>query len=210
MTAIVAFTADQVCQLTALSRRQLRYWDKTGFFSPDTVGTASGRIFSRLYSFRDVVGLRVIGELRKRVPLQELRKIGEWLRLHHQSPWSTLRFALNGRRVVFFEEGTGVARDARDGKQAAIEVTLEPIANAVQAETERLAKRREEDLGRVVRNRHVVQNAWALAGTRISTSSVWSFHRAGYEPEAIVREFPRLSLQDVEAAVRFEEQRQAA
>ncbi len=29
-----ADTVDQACRLTGLTRRQLTYWDRTGFFSP--------------------------------------------------------------------------------------------------------------------------------------------------------------------------------
>jgi hypothetical protein len=32
------FSAEQVCRLTGLSARQLRYWDLTGFFSPTYLG----------------------------------------------------------------------------------------------------------------------------------------------------------------------------
>ncbi len=208
MTNILAFTAEQVCSLTGLTKRQLRYWDDTGFFSPTTIDEDRARTFGRIYSFRDVVGLRVIGDLRRvrRVPLQELRKIGAWLAQHYDAPWSILRFALNGRRVVFADPATGVHREAHDGKQAVIEVTLEPIANDVKAAADKLSERRREDVGQIVRNRYVVHNAWVVAGTRISTASIWNFHRAGFDAKSIVSEYPRLTAKDVRAAVEFEGQ----
>src|SRR5438105_15922023 len=103
MSEIVAFTAEHVCRLTGLSRRQLRYWDTTGFFSPTDVPSTGGRIFARIYSFRDVVGLRAIAILRNshHVPLQELRRVGAWLKQHHDSPWSGLRLGLSNRKVAF-------------------------------------------------------------------------------------------------------------
>jgi DNA-binding transcriptional MerR regulator len=205
---ILAFTAEQVCKLTGLTKRQLRYWDDTGFFSPTTIDEFRGRLFGRIYSFRDVVGLRVIGDLRRAhgVPLQELRKIGGWLAEHYDAPWSALRFALSGRRVVFVDPVTGVPREAHDGKQAVMEVTLEPIANDVKAAADKLSERRKEDVGRIVRNRYVVHNTWVVAGTRISTTSIWNFHRAGFDARSIVDEYPRLTAKDVRAAVKFEEQ----
>lgn len=208
MANILAFTAEQVCKLTGLSKRQLRYWDDTGFFSPTTIDEFRTRLFGRIYSFRDVVGLRVIGDLRRAhgVPLQELRKIGSWLAEHYDAPWSALRFALNGRRVVFVDPVTGVHREAHDGKQTVIEVTLEPIANDVKAAADKLSERRKEDVGHIVRNRYVVHNAWVVAGTRISTASIWNFHRAGFDAKSIVDEYPRLTAKDVRAAVEFEEQ----
>lgn len=208
MANILAFTAEQVCKLTGLTKRQLRYWDDTGFFSPTTIDGFRARLFGRIYSFRDVVGLRVIGDLRRvhRVPLQELRKISDWLAAHYDTPWSALRFSLNGRRVVFFDPATGLAREAHDGKQAVIEVTLEPIAQNLELATRKLSERRREDFGHIVRNRYVVHNAWVVAGTRISSASIWNFHRAGFDADAIVREYPRLTVKDVRAAVKFEGQ----
>lgn len=57
-------SAEQVCQLTGLSARQLGYWDQTGFFSPTFVGPSRGA-YNRVYSYRDVVGLRAIAVMRK-------------------------------------------------------------------------------------------------------------------------------------------------
>ena len=209
MTEILAFTAEQVCKLTGLSKRQLRYWDDTGFFSPTTIEGARGRPFGRIYSFRDVVGLRVIGDLRnlRGIPLQELRKIGLWLQEQYEAPWSTLRFALNGRRVVFIEPTTALPREASAGSQAAIEVTLEPIAADVRAAASRLAERRKDDLGQIKRNRFVVHNAPVIAGTRIPTRSIWNLHEAGLRLDAILHEYPRLTAKDVRAAIRFEQGR---
>src|SRR5947209_8547317 len=93
MAELLAFTTEHVCRLTGLSVGQVRYWDKTEFFSPTLVDGVR-RAFSRIYSFRDVVGLRTIAMLRNKhhVPLQQLRRIGEWLHRHHETPWSSLRF----------------------------------------------------------------------------------------------------------------------
>jgi len=108
MSEILAFTAENVCKLTGLSARQLAYWDATDFFSPELLGEHRRRAFGRIYSFRDVVGLRAIAVLRNeyRIPLQELRRVGEWLLSQHASPWSSLRFALSNRKVVFRDPDT--------------------------------------------------------------------------------------------------------
>jgi uncharacterized protein (DUF433 family) len=58
MSETLAFTAENVCKLTGLSARQLAYWDATDFFSPELLDEHRRRAFGRLYSFRDVVGLR--------------------------------------------------------------------------------------------------------------------------------------------------------
>ena len=211
MAELLAFTTEHVCRLTGLSVRQVRYWDDTGFFSPTLVQGAR-RAFGKIYVFRDVVGLRTIAILRNkhRIPLQELRRVGEWLRAHYETPWSSLRFALSGRKVAFFEPTTGVAVEARDGKQTVFTVALEPIANEMQKAAEQLRERKADQIGQIVRNRYVVHNAWTLAGTRVTTEAVWNFHKAGYKAAEIIEEYPRLTKKDIQEAIRFEAKRKAA
>jgi uncharacterized protein (DUF433 family) len=208
MAEIVAFTTEHVCRLTGLTVRQVRYWDDTGFFSPTIVHGFKKRAFGRIYSFRDLVGLRTIAVLRKKLPLQELRRVGEWLRQTYDAPWSTLRFALAGKKVVFFDSITGVPTEARGKGQTLFNVALEPIANEMRRAAQDLTKREPEQIGKIVRNRYVVHNAWSVAGTRIPTQAIWNFHQAGYETAAILREYPRLTERDVTAAVEFEAGRQ--
>jgi uncharacterized protein (DUF433 family) len=64
-------------------------------------------------------------------------------------------------------------------------------------------------VGQIVRNRHVVHNAWSVAGTRIPTEAIWNFHQAGYSAKTIIREYPRLKAKDVVAAIKFEAKRKA-
>ncbi|MGK2961840.1 MAG: DUF433 domain-containing protein [Gemmatimonadaceae bacterium] len=210
MAELAAFTAEQVCRLTGLSPRQLGYWDRTGFFPPEFLDDYKRRAFGRIYSFRDVVGLRVVAILRKKysIPLQELRKVGRWLRERHEEPWSSLRFAIQGRKVVFFDPASGDAVEPRGAGQKVLAIALEPIASQMRSASARLRDRSHEQIGQIVRNRYVVHNAWVVAGTRIPTSAIWNYHEAGFTPAAIIREYPRLTAEDVAAAIEFESRRQ--
>jgi uncharacterized protein (DUF433 family) len=210
MSEILAFTAENVCRLTGLSARQLAYWDATDFFSPELLDEHRRRAFGRIYSFRDVVGLRTIAVLRNEhhIPLQELRRVGEWLLNHHSSPWSSLRFALSNRKVVFRDPQTQKFVEAKGEGQSIIEIDLEPIASDMRTAASRLLERREDQIGTVVRNRYVVHNAWVVGGTRIPTLAIWNFHEAGYRPKDIIEEYPRLTLSDISAAIEFEANRQ--
>lgn len=212
MTELAAFTAEHVCRLTGLSARQLSYWDKTGFFSPTLIDEYRGRAFGRIYSFRDLVGLRTIGMLRKvhTIPLQELRRVGEWLYSRHDAPWSSLRFSLKGRHAVFHDPVSDTVVEPRGEGQEVLPIALEPIANEMRDAAARLRDRQPEQLGQIARNRYVVHNAWVIAGTRIPSSAVWNFHQAGYSAEAIIREYPRLVPADVAAAIEFEQARHTA
>ena len=213
MAELLAFTAEHVCRLTGLSARQLRYWDKTAFFSPTLLDQHRAWAFGRIYAFRDVVGLRTIAILRNKheVPLQELRKVGEWLHRHYETPWASLAFALKGSTVVFFEPKSGIAMEPRGQGQTVLPIALEPIANEMREAAAKLRDRSKEQMGQIVRNRFVVHNAWVIAGTRIPTQAIWNFHQAGYDANAIITEYPRLTTKDVHAAIEFEaDQRKAA
>ena len=211
MSEIAAFTAEHVCRLTGLSARQLRYWDNTAFFSPTYIDGYHGRPFGRIYSFRDVVGLRTIALLRKRAPLQELRRVGAWLKERYDAPWASLRFALKGRKVVFFEPGQDVvAVEPRGAGQSLLHIELEPIANEMREQAQRLRERAPEQIGKISRNRYVVRNQPVIAGTRIPTRGIWNYHEAGFSPAEIIREYPRLTEADVRAAIEFEERRRSA
>lgn len=207
---IIAFGAVHVCRLTGLSSRQLSYWDKTGFFSPQYAEDNRRRPFSRVYSFRDVVGLRTIAILRKDhlVPLQELRKVGAWLKKHHQSPWASLTFYVSGPRVFFDDPGTGTRMAARPLGHPVLPIAMERIAHEMGTAAERLRDRDANDIGRVTQSRYVVHNAPVLAGTRIPTSAVYNLHEGGLSTRAILREYPRLKRDDVEAALSYEQERQ--
>lgn len=205
MNELLGFTAEHAARLTKLSKRQLSYWDKTQFFSPDYA--SASRAYGRVYTFRDVVGLRIIAVLRKDLPLQELRRVGQWLGARYEQSWSTLRFGLSGNTVVFFDPRSGKATEARGQGQHVFEV--EPIALEMRAAAE-LLKDRSNRIGQIEKRRQVASSAWVIAGTRIRTEAIWNFHEAGYTHAAILREYPRLRPADVKAAIDFESKRRAA
>lgn len=85
-----------------------------------------------------------------------------------------------------------------------MEVGLEPIASEMRKAADGLRQRRPNQVGRIVRNRYVVHNAWVVAGARVPTKAIWNFHRAGYSATAIIKEYPRLKPRDIAAAIEFE------
>lgn len=206
---MLAFTADQVSRLTGLSERRLRYWDKTGFFNPVYGDEDRRRPYSRLYSFRDVVGLRAIGLLltRYHVPTQDLRRVGAWLQEHRNTPWTNLRLYVAGRRVCFDDPVTGTRMATGPRGQTALPIEMEPVAISVRQDIERVRTRSAEDVGHVSNDRNVMQNAPVVAGTRVPTGAIWAFHQAGYDTDAIIREYPHITPDDVRAAIDYERQR---
>jgi uncharacterized protein (DUF433 family) len=206
--SLVAFTAEQVRRLTDLSERQLRYWDKTGYFSPSYVPERSQIPYSRIYLFREVVGLRTISIVRHQhaLPLQEQLKVGRWLKQHDAEPWSTLRFFVVEKRVSFKDPETRLPLRPGEPANARVSIDLEPIADDIRTRALQFRERWPEQIGKITRHRDVESNSWVLAGTRVPTKAVWNFHTAGYDLETILAAYPSLTSTDVTNAIEFEEQ----
>jgi uncharacterized protein (DUF433 family) len=204
MNSVMLFTVDDVCSLAKLSRRQLTYWDSTEFFSP----TYSDE--TRFYSFRDLVGLRTISNLRNQhhVPLQELRKVGEWLREKYETPWASLRFYVLGKRAYFDDPESGARMAGHPRGQTALPIEMQRIANDLNIEVRKLHERQPDQLGKIVQLRGVMNNEPIVAGTRIPTSAIWRLHQANYSIDAILKQYPRLTRRDVEAAIAHEKKHQ--
>ncbi len=208
-TEMLAFTVEHVARLTGLSPRQLRYWAETEFFVPSMAVGGPRSPYGRIYSFRDVVGLRTIAVLRKEreIPLQELRKISDELAAVRAAPWSSLRIYVYGKTIAFGDPVTGVPVSTRPFGQTPIVVALEPIVHDMRIAAARLAKRTPEQYGKIERHRYVVHNEPIVAGTRIPTIAIRNLSEAGYSETDILREYPRLTAADVRAALDFERSR---
>ena len=58
-----------------------------------------------------------------------------------------------------------------------------------------------QSTGRIVRTNDVLGGRWRIAGTRIPLKAILSLHQDGYSADAIVREYPGLTVEDVAAAI---------
>lgn len=205
MFPLIAFTTDTVARLTGLSARQLHGWDRTGFFVPSHADPNRRRPYSRVYSFADVVALRTIAKLRERgVSFPDLKRVRAFFGPDRNEDWRNRRFFVVGRRVFFSHEDAVVAANPL-GQQIVPDVLdLGPIVNEVRAAVERLPERPLDQIGQIDRDRFIMGGVPVLAGTRIPTATVDWFACHGYDATSILREFPRLRLPDVEAALEFE------
>jgi uncharacterized protein (DUF433 family)/uncharacterized protein YcgL (UPF0745 family) len=207
MTSVIrAFSAFHVCRLTGLSLRQLSYWDNTEFFSPYYAFEHRRSPLSRVYSFEDLVRLRVIAILRndRKIPLQKLRKVAEELSKYHSRPWSGLVLYVVGKDVFFKEPNTEVIRGVGH-PQMVFTLVLDAITTDMQSKADALRLRRADQIGQIERHRNIVHNAWTVAGTRIPTKTIWRYYRAGYDTAAIIKDYPQLTPADVSSAISHEQ-----
>ncbi|WP_295646135.1 MerR family transcriptional regulator [uncultured Corynebacterium sp.] len=75
----VGYRVPIACQVAGITYRQLDYWARTGLVQP-TIRTAAGSGSQRLYSFRDILVLKIVkGLLDTGISLQNIRKAVEKL-----------------------------------------------------------------------------------------------------------------------------------
>jgi uncharacterized protein (DUF433 family) len=199
---ISAFSADQVVKLTGLTIRQLAYWDNLGFFQPQYASEDRRSPYSRIYSFKDVVGLRTLSILKKkyRCSLQHLREVAVKLSAYTETPWADLTLYVLKKRVYFNESEIGLRRGILDGQYALLPIST--IMEDVRKEMEQLGRRTPEQIGHIEKRRFVSHQAEVISGTRIRVSTILNFVKAGYSTAAILKEYPSLTEADIEAAKR--------
>jgi uncharacterized protein (DUF433 family) len=193
------FTAAQAAKLANVSQQQLAAWRTRGILRPSYDGEFGE---TRIYSFREVVALKVLGVLRGRygVTPSELARVAAWLQCHHDEEWPGLRLLIADKRVLF----TPAESEGGDGVEACARVDVGEIAAEVESAFNSLRVRTGEQIGKISRHPKILRNTPVLAGTRIPTSAIKNFSDAGYSASEIVREYPTLTEADVEAALRYE------
>jgi len=198
---VAAFTEEQVERLTGVTKQQLRYWDRTGFFHPAFASEDRRDAYSRIYSFKDVASLRVLNVLRNQysVPLQHLRKVADELSHLSDSKWTTTTLFVLNRRVIFVEKDTAKYREIVS-KQYVIDMPLSVVISDTRRDIDALSNRSGE-AGKIEQAKFVNHNALVIAGTRIPVATIKQFAEDGYSVEQILKEYPTLTEKDVRAAI---------
>ncbi|WP_284178926.1 DUF433 domain-containing protein [Rhabdaerophilum sp. SD176] len=208
---VSAFTEDQASRLSGISVHQLRYWDRTGLFSPQFADENRRAAYSRVYSFQDITALRVLNVLTKQysVSVQHLREVAEKLCALDNSAWSRVTLYVLNRRVNFDDPEDGRQREVVSG-QYSIGIPLEKVVSDTRRDIKDLSERDAKQIGKIQRSRNVSHNAPVISGTRIPVRAIKNFHEDGYTIEQILAEYPSLSAADVKAAIDFEQGSKAA
>ncbi|NPD68279.1 DUF433 domain-containing protein [Acetobacteraceae bacterium] len=199
---MAAFSVDHVQRLTQLSKSQLKYWDRTGFFSPSYPTDEPFGSSPRFYSFRDIVGLRILGMLRvqNNVPLQHLRKVAEQLSINQPEHWARTKLYVLNRRVIFQEPGTGKPQEIVGG-QYVIGIPLKVVIDDTRRDVDAMRQRTDDQVGHVEQSRSIARNKPVVAGTRIPVRLVQQLHEDGYDIDRIRSEYPDLAEADIMAAI---------
>ena len=204
-----AFSEEQAARLSGVSLNQLRRWDADGFFCP-SYSDVKGVPFGRIYSFRDIVSLRVLNDLRneKRISLAHLRDVSRELSHLGDEKWTATTLYVLGRRVVFDDPRTKLRQEVVSG-QRVFDIPLRIVISSTRRAVKGLNDRNDR-IGQVVRARFIAQNEPVIAGTRVSVVSIREFTEAGYSPSQIIKEYPGLTEADIAAALAYRPESAAA
>ena len=122
------FGARAVLKLTGVSYRQLDHWARTGLVR-SSVKQASGRGSRRVYSFQDLVALRVAGQLREAgVSVQAIRKAVTYLMRHAEQPLSMLNLIGQGKKVFALTDDPSKLVEATASGQVVLTISVESLA----------------------------------------------------------------------------------
>lgn len=204
-TVVFAFSVDNVIRLTGLTRNQLQYWDKLGFFPPQYASENRRSPYSRVYSFRDVVGLRTLSLLRneQKISFQKVRNFAGTLANYDTSLWSQSQvYVLRGDLYVGRPEGEFA--ENIEGQLAPV-VFLDSVIGEIRRGMDELRQRGPAQIGKISKNRFVARNAATLEGTRIPVATIKRYSEAGFSVSEIIDEYPSLTEEDIKAALSYEE-----
>jgi len=134
------FSAQQASQLTGCTQHQLRYWDRVDLVRPSIQGTGGRPGVRRLYSFRDLVALRVVRSLLDNgMSVQRVRRAWDYLRRNAEmdSHLSEVKLVTDGNTIFRIASGDEELLDALREGQLAFFVAIDSIARSVEEDITR-------------------------------------------------------------------------
>ncbi len=125
------FTAQQACAYTVCTPHQIRYWDKIGLVKPSVQATGGRPGVRRLYSFRDLVALKVVSSLLdKGMSLQRVRRAYDYLRRRAQldQHFSEVKLVSDGQSIFQMYKNDGELIDLLKEGQLAFYLVIDSAA----------------------------------------------------------------------------------
>ena len=142
-----AFTSHQASRLTGCTPRQLRYWDQIGLVRPSIQRTGGRSGVPRLYSFRDLIALRVVQSLLAGgMSLQRVRRAFEYLRRNAglDGHLSEVKLITDGVSIFKVARKRGEIVDALRQGQMAFFVAIDEIARSMDAQVASFRRDRDQ------------------------------------------------------------------
>lgn len=153
------FNTNMVCKLTALTKRQIDYWDRIHFIKPST-REASGYGSIRLYSFTDLVQLKVAATLKdKGLSVQKIRKSINYLKKTFpevKRPLAEMKLITDGESVFVLTEKKQVILDTLSKGQIVMSIAIGEIIEELRGEVEKISRERNYKVKVMTRSYEVI------------------------------------------------------
>ena len=174
------YTAQQASKLTSCTPHQLRYWDRVNLVRPSLQSTGGRPGVRRLYSFRDLVALRVVRSLLDNgMSVQRVRRAWDYLRRNADmdTHLSEVKLITDGSSIFKIASDDGELLDALRSGQMAFFVAIDSITREVEEDVSRFELDREQFL-EVLRlvEEDVAEEALARLVTRTTSEVVGPYH----------------------------------
>ena len=154
-----AFTSKQACYLSGCTSHQLRYWDKVKLVSPSIQSSHGKPGVPKLYSFRDIVSLKVIKTLLDNgMSIQRVRRAWRYLSRNGdlQDQLSKTKLSSDGETIYTVEENKVL--DALKHGQLAFFETIDFVAKEVEEDLSKFELDKEKFLNLLTRVEDDIQS----------------------------------------------------
>jgi len=133
------YRGPQVCKIVGITYRQLDYWARTDLVRP-SVCDANGSGTQRLYSYTDLVELKVVKRLLDAgISLQSARKAIEYLRTQLGADLASAHLVLDGANTVLARTDDQIVDLLRAGQGVLNVVALGPVVDDLATQLDRFA-----------------------------------------------------------------------
>lgn len=147
------FNSKMVSRIVGVSLRQIQYWDEQGFIQP-SVKPAEGRGTKRLYSFSDLVQLKVVKDLTDYgLSLQKVRRCLSYLKRSFSDtgrPLSSLRYLTDGEKLFVLTSDKNKILDVMD-RQFVFSLGIGNLVRELNGEVRRITGDASGSAGREIR-----------------------------------------------------------
>ena len=142
------FRGPQACSIVGITYRQLDYWARTGLVRPG-LKEAKGSGTQRLYSFRDLVHLRVIRSLLDAgVSLPKIRKAIRFIADELRTPLENVTLMSDGTSIYAATSGSEIVDLLQKG-QGVFGIALGRVYEELEGAVSRLKAAAEPGVGAV-------------------------------------------------------------
>ena len=154
-----AFTSKQACYLSGCTSHQLRYWDKVKLVSPSIQSSFGKPGVPKLYSFRDIVSLKVIKTLLDNgMSIQRVRRAWRYLTRNGdlEDQLSKTKLISDGETIYSVQENEVL--DALKKGQLAFFETIDFVAKEVEEDISKFELDKERFLNLLTRVEDDIQS----------------------------------------------------